>query len=152
MRSAWTVFRKELRDAIRDRRTWMIAIAISLLSGPVVFVLVGNFVSGLESRVAEREVVVAGTARAPTLINYLQRVGARVVEAPADWESDLRSGALQNAVFVPPENFETALARGERVTLPVYFDESHDKAQPVVRAAMRLVSGLNREMGCWSVS
>jgi sodium transport system permease protein len=147
MTGAWTVFVKELRDALRDRRSWLIALALSMLAGPVVFVLVSNFVADLEDRVAEREVVIAGLERAPTLANFLQRAGARVVEAPPDYAQRLRSGSLGNAVMVPPADFEARLARGETVDIEVVFDESHDKAQPVVRAAMRLVEGFNRELG-----
>jgi sodium transport system permease protein len=147
MNGAWTVFVKELRDAVRDRRSWMIALALAMLAGPVVFVLISNFVSGLEERVAEREVVIAGIERAPTLANFLARAGARVLEAPPDYVQQLRSGRLGNAVIRPPEDFEQRLARGETVSIDVIYDESHDKAQPVVRTAMRLVEGFNRELG-----
>lgn len=147
MNGAWIIFLKELRDAVRDRRSWIIALTLSMLAGPVVFVLISNFVSGLEERVAAREVVIAGIDRAPTLVNFLQRAGARVAEAPADYEARLHSGSIGNAVVVPPQDFEAQLARGETVTIDVVFDESHDKAQPVVRTAMRLVEGFNRELG-----
>ena len=147
MRAAWTVFLKELHDALRDRRSWIIALTLAMLAGPVVFVLMSNFISGLEERVAEREVVVAAPARAPTLVGFLQRAGARVVEAPPDYLDRLRGGGLQNAVIRPPEDFEARLASGETVEVEVVYDDSHDKAQPVVRAAMRLVEGFNRELG-----
>lgn len=147
MTAAWTVFLKELRDAVRDRRSWIIALTLAMLSGPVVFVLMSNFISGLEERVAEREVIVADAGRAPTLVGFLQRAGARVVDAPPDYLDRLRSGSLQNAVIRPPADFEDRLARGDPVEVEVVFDESHDKAQPVVRTAMRLVEGFNRELG-----
>ncbi len=147
MNGAWTVFVKELRDAVRDRRSWLIALALSMLAGPVVFVLISNFVADLEERVAEREVVIAGREYAPTLVNFLLRAGARVVEAPDDYQQRLRSGVLANAVIRPPQDFEARLARGDTVEIEVLFDESHDKAQPVVRTTMRLVEGFNRELG-----
>ena len=147
MKGAWTVFVKELRDAVRDRRSWVIALTLAMLAGPVVFVLMSNFISGLEERVAEREVIVAEAGRAPTLVGFLQRAGAKVVDAPADYVERLRSGSLQNAVIRPPEDFEDRLARGETIDIEVVYDESHDKAQPVVRTAMRLVESFNRELG-----
>ncbi len=147
MKGAWTVFVKELRDAVRDRRSWIIALTLAMLAGPVVFVLMSNFVSGLEERVAEREVIVAEAGRAPTLVGFLQRAGARVVEAPPDYLDRLRSGSLQNAVIRPPQDFEQRLASGDTVEVEVVYDESHDKAQPVVRTAMRLVDGFSRELG-----
>jgi sodium transport system permease protein len=147
VKAAWTVFLKELRDAVRDRRSWIIALTLAMLAGPVVFVLMSNFISGLEERVAEREVIMAGAERAPSLVGFLQRAGARVVDAPPDYLDRLRSGVLQNAVIRPPLDFEERLARGETIDIEVVYDESHDKAQPVVRTAMRLVEGFNRELG-----
>ena len=134
MNAAWAVFRKELSDALRDRRALTIALTMALLSGPVVFTLVSNLVSGIEERVSKREIVVVAQERAPTLVNFLQRAGASVLAAPADWSEQLRSGRLQNAVVLPPEDFEEKLARGETVAVDVAYDESHDRAQPLVSA------------------
>lgn len=147
MNAAWAVFRKELKDALRDRRALTIALAMSLLTGPVVFALVANLVSGIEERVSKREVVMVAQERAPTLVNFLQRAGATVVAAPADWEEQVRSGRLQNAVVLPPEDFEDKLARGETVAVDVAYDESHDRAQALVGVTMRLLQGFNRELG-----
>lgn len=142
-----TVFRKELADALRDRRSWMIALVISMLSGPVVFTLMSNFISGIEEKAAAREVLMVAPEHAPTLVNYLQRAGATVKAAPADHEAQLRSGSLQNAVVVPPADFEERLARGETVAVTLVYDDSHDRAQPMVRAASALLQGFNRETG-----
>ena len=142
-----TVFRKELSDALRDRRSWIIAVVISMLSGPVVFTLMSNFISGIEEKAAAREVLMAAPERAPTLVNFLQRAGATVKPAPADYEAQLRSGTLQNGVLVPPEDFEGQLARGEPVPLVLVFDDSHDRAQPMVRTTAGLVNAFNREQG-----
>jgi len=147
MNAALAVFVKELKDALRDRRALTIALAMALLSGPVVFMLVSNLVSGIEERVGKREIVLVAQERAPTLVNFLQRAGATVVAAPADWTEQLRSGRLQNAVVVPPEDFEARLARGDSVTVEVAFDESHDRAQPLVSVTLRSLQAFNRELG-----
>ncbi len=147
MNAAYTVFVKELRDAVRDRRTWMIALVMSMLSGPIVFLLLSNFISGVEEKLAQREVVIADAEQAPTLVNFLQRSGANVRTAPPDWNAELKSGRLQNAVIAPPADFEFRLARGETVRVDVVFDDSHDKARAVVRANLRLLQGFSRELG-----
>jgi sodium transport system permease protein len=142
-----TVFLKELRDAARDRRTWLISSVVSLLAGPVVFLLISNFIGGLEERVAQREILIAGAEHAPTLVNFLQRAGANIKAAPEDYLARMRSGELQNAVVVPPRDFEARYARGETVRLDVFFDDSHDRAQAVVQASLRLLGAFNREVG-----
>jgi sodium transport system permease protein len=147
MNTFLTVFRKEMIDALRDRRAWMVTLILSVLSGPVVLLILSNFIAGLEEKAAAREVLFVAPERAPTLINFLQRQGANIKTAPADYSAQLRSGQLQNAVFVPAADFEATLARGETVTLDVYYDESHNKAQAVVRTGVRLVQSFNRELG-----
>ncbi len=145
--SVFWVFRKELADALRDRRSWMIALVISMLSGPVVFTLMSSFISGLEEKARAREVVIAEPKRAPTLVNFIQRQGATVTAAQPDYEARLRAGTLQNGVLVPPEDFEGMLARGENVSIELVFDDSHERAQPMVRTASALVNAFNREVG-----
>lgn len=147
MRTALTVFLKELHDAVRDRRSWMVALAISLLSGPVVFLLVSNFVSGVQERIAQREVLIDAPEHAPTLVNYLERAGATVRKAPAGFEAELRSGRLGNAVLVVPPDFESRLAAGEPLTVQAVYDGSHDRAMAVARTTLQLASGFNRELG-----
>jgi len=141
------VFRKELIDALRDRRSWIITLAVALLSGPVVFALLSNFVGALEQRAAAREVVLRAPEQAPTLVNFLQRAGATVAAAPADYEAALRTGRLQNAVVLPPPDFEARLASGEPVALALMFDDSHDRVQPMVAATMSLLRAFGRETG-----
>jgi sodium transport system permease protein len=145
--STFWVFRKELADALRDRRSWMIALFISMLSGPVVFTLMSSFISGIEEKARAREVVMAHPERAPTLVNFIQRQGATVTPAAPDYEASLRAGTLQNGVLVPSEDFEGMLARGENVPIELVFDDSHERAQPMVRTASALVNAFNREAG-----
>jgi sodium transport system permease protein len=147
MRTAAVVFRKELKDALRDRRTWIIVLVSSLLAGPVSLLLIASFVSSAEESAARREVVMANAAGAPVLVNYLQRSGATIVDTPADFREQLRSGRLQNAVVVIPDDFSQRLAAGETVRLDVVFDETANRAQTAVRTTMALLQGFNRELG-----
>src|SRR6185312_5323568 len=88
------VLRKELRDALRDRRTLMTVLVSAVLMGPLVLLAISGFVASLEARAEQREVVVAGIAHAPTLRNYLERQTYGVKEAPPDFEAQLRRSAL----------------------------------------------------------
>ena len=145
MRIGWVVFLKELRDAVRDRRAWIVVLASALVAGPAALLLLSNYVTGVEEDVARREIVLDRPASAPTLVNYLERNGATILSAPADAEAALLAGSLRNAVFTVPPDFEQRLARGETVRLQVTYDGRSEKAQAVARAAMRLVQGFNRE-------
>jgi sodium transport system permease protein len=147
MTTAWTVFRKELRDALRDRRTWMVVLVSSILAGPVSLLLLSKFVSSVEESVARREVFLAGGAAAPTLVNFIQRAGGTVREAPSDFRERIRSGHLQNAVVLVPPDFEASLAKGDPIRLDVVFDDTSTRSQGPVRATLGLVRAFSRELG-----
>ncbi|HET9024332.1 MAG TPA: ABC transporter permease subunit, partial [Burkholderiaceae bacterium] len=145
--TAWIVFRKELMDALRDRRTWMVVLVSSILAGPISLLLLSKFVASVEENVARREVYLAGATAAPTLANFIQRAGGTVKEAPADFRELVRSGELQNAVVIVPADFEARLVRGESVRLDVVFDDTSSRSQGPVRATLALLRGFSRELG-----
>lgn len=145
--TAWIVFRKELTDALRDRRTWMVVLVSSILAGPISLLLLSKFVASVEESVARREVFLAGGAAAPTLANFIERAGGTVKEAPADFRELVRSGELQNAVVVVPPDFEARLGRGESIRLDVVFDDTSSRSQGPVRATLGMLRAFSRELG-----
>jgi sodium transport system permease protein len=45
-----TVYLKELRDALRDRRTAIMILVAAIVTGPLTLILVAQFISGLEEK------------------------------------------------------------------------------------------------------
>ena len=100
MRDAWLVYAKELTDALRDRRTLLMVLLSSVAIGPLVLMLVSSMVAGMEQRAEAREIMVQGLEHAPSLRNYLQRQTYSLLEAPADYEQQLRNSHLAHPVLV----------------------------------------------------
>jgi sodium transport system permease protein len=86
LRGIWTVFAKEMVDALRDRRTLVVVLLSSVLMGPLVMIALSAVVASFETRAERRELYVDHLEHAPTLINFLQRQGFQVHAAPADYE------------------------------------------------------------------
>lgn len=145
IRDALTVFRKELLDALRDRRTLLMVLLSSVAMGPVVLVLLSTLVSGIERRAEAREVVVVGQQHGPTLVNYLQRQTYTLREAPADWERQLQDSKLGDPVLVIPEGFEAALASGTPPVVEVVGSSANPRASTGMRRLVTLLQGYNRE-------
>jgi sodium transport system permease protein len=143
--AAWTVFRKEWIDALRDRRTLAVVLLSSVLMGPLVLIALSGLVASFESRAERREVVLAGAEQAPTLVNYLQRQGFSVKPAPADYEAQLRSSELADPVLVVPADFEAALQRAEVPLLLLVSDSANKRSEAGSGRLQRLVAGFNRE-------
>lgn len=145
LRDVWTVLVKECTDALRDRRTLLVVLVSSVLLGPLVLVALANLIATLESRADRREVVVAGAAHAPGLINYIERQTYTVRPAPAGFEAQLRRGTLGDPVIVIPAGFEAALLRAEVPVVEVVSDSANRRAQAGVGAARGLLQGYARE-------
>ena len=142
---AWTVYRKEIIDALRDRRTLLTVLMSSVLMGPLVLVAISALVASLESRAELREVVVVGMERAPTLQNYFERQTFTIKAAPRDFEAQLRAATLVDPVVVVPVDFEAALRRGEAPILEVVADSANQRSLAGSRMIEGLLAGFNRE-------
>jgi sodium transport system permease protein len=143
--AAWTVLRKELRDALRDRRTLLTIVLSSVAVGPLVLVLLSTLVAGMEERAESREIVVAGIEHAPTLRNYLERQTYRVSAAPAQFEQQLRSKRLGEPVLVIPAGFEADLARGEPPRVELVLSSANPRSQAGASRLARLLQGFAQE-------
>lgn len=121
-RRIFTIYAKELRDMLRDRRTLISMIVIPTLLMPLIMGGV-VFVSMKVIRQARAEapvVMVIGGADSPALRAALaahQRL--RVDPAADDWRARVAAKTVRAAVEIPP-GFDAALAAGEPATVKIF--------------------------------
>src|SRR5690606_19263627 len=106
------VFFKELADILRDRRALLTVGLVSILSGPVLLLMLAGRLSWIEAHAARRIMLVEGMEHAPTLQNYLERETIRLELPPSGYIEDLKLGRLPDPVVVVPADFEQTLAAG----------------------------------------
>ena len=128
LHTAWIVLRKELIDALRDRRTLTMVLVSSVLMGPLMLLVLSSIFSASEAKSDRHELYVQGQEYGPTFCNYLKRQGITAKKPPADYEAQLHSGALRDAVVVISEHFEDELSRGEQPDIEVVFDSGSREA------------------------
>ncbi len=143
--AAWSVYRKELVDALRDRRTLFMVLISSVAIGPLVLMLVSSLVAGIEKRAEAREVVVQGMENAPTLNNFLLRQTYSIKAAPPGYEQALRDSKLGDPVLVVPSAFEADLARGEPPVLVLVSSAANQRSQTGTGPVLRLLRAFNQE-------
>ncbi|MEO8924147.1 MAG: ABC transporter permease [Caldimonas sp.] len=143
--AAAIVLRKELMDALRDRRTLLTVLISSVLMGPLILVAISALVASFEAQAEQREVYVAGLANAPTLRNFLERQTYTVKEAPADFEAALRASRFTDPVVVVRPEFETELVRGESPIVEIVSDSANQRSEASTGRIERLLSGFGRE-------
>jgi sodium transport system permease protein len=143
--SAWIVFKKELLDALRDRRTLLVVLLSSVAIGPVVLIALSALVAGIEKRAEERTVVVAGIEHAPTLRNFLERQTYRIEAAPAGYEVRLASQKQADPVLVIGSAFEAELSRGEAPLVEIVSSSANQRAGAATGRLTRLLRGFSTE-------
>ena len=149
---AAAVFRKEIVDALRDRRTLATVLLSAVLIGPLVLILLSSLVATLEERAERRVVLAVGLHHAPTLANFIERQTFRIESAPADYEARLRDGRQADPVLKIEPGFEAALAGGERPALAIVSDSSNAPAQAGAQRLAALLEGFNRERGALTLA
>ena len=144
-RSALAVFRKELLDAMRDRRTLLVVLASSVLMGPLLLLALSGLIASLEAKAEQRELVAMGMAYAPSLRNYVERQTWVIRDAPADYEQKLKDSKLSDPVLVVPRDFETALLRGDSPELELVSHSANQQSQSGARRVAELLRGFGQE-------
>lgn len=152
LRDSWIVFRKEIVDSMRDRKTLMMIFLTAVLIGPVMLVAMSFVVSQQEEKAERREVWVAGLEHAPELHNYLLRQGMKVNPAPSDFESQLRDSRLGESVIWVAEDDQEKQSTGQSPELRVVFDSANRQSTVLVGRNVALLEGFNREQGLLELS
>ena len=129
MKGAWLLFRKEILQAVRDRRTVFMTVAFPLVFYPILFGLVGSFVQREQARLAAlvpRLVVVSEGA--DELVQALAEAPGFFVLSAVDLERG--RAALEEGAGEVLLSIRRVPARGELgYALTLYYDATDQKAQ-----------------------
>lgn len=139
-RVALLVFAKEVIDALRDRRTLLLTLFGSVLSGPLILMLLFKLISTEIERAEQLKVPVLGAERAPALIAYLERERVQIQPPPADFQAKIRSGEIEVVLEIDPQ-FAEDVAAGRAGRVRLYYDESRQRTGTTTRAVRALLRG-----------
>lgn len=141
-RRIFTIYGKELRDMLRDRRTLVSMIVIPTLLMPLIVGLV-VFVSVKVIRQARAEtpvVMVVGGQDSPVARAALLAHGRiRAVPATDDWRARIASKAVRATVEFPA-GFDAALERGEPAAVKIFHYEGELRSGFAVSEVQRFFS------------
>jgi sodium transport system permease protein len=117
-----TVYRKELRDSLRDRRTLISMIVIPMLMIPGIMIAVAGITMKMVNKAREEipTVMVLGGDDSPVLRAALAKnPKLRLAPFAADWKRQISDKQLRAAVEIPA-GFEAALDRGAPAEIEIY--------------------------------
>lgn len=141
------VFRKELTDSLRDRRTVSGALFYPFL-GPLLMFLLFSVIARTFSEQTDKVLVlpVMGADNAPHLIEFLEQNRVQIEAAPADPESAVRLGDL-DVVLIIPASYGDDFRAGRPATVQVIVDDSRQSANVNIRRAERLLQAYSGQIG-----
>jgi sodium transport system permease protein len=142
------VFRKELVDNLRDRRSVLSALIMPLFMPIFLVSLIMVVGRSILSSPIDRPLVipVQGAENAPGLVEYLRQHGATVVAAPADAEAQVRLGNLEMALVIPAD-YASSFRSGEPADVEIILDSTRQSARTSVGRAQALLSGFSQQLG-----
>lgn len=141
--SAGIIFRKEVRDHLRDRS--MLTALLMPLMGPFMFAAIFTVVASWNNEDKPIKLPVAGALNAPNLVSFLTRHGVEVTPAPANYEDQVRDGDLDCALSIP-EDYGKEFQGGRSAPVQLIVDNSRNKTRGHVRRVQRLLEGYSQQL------
>src|SRR5688572_23947316 len=121
-----TVFRKELREMLRDRRSLAVMFGLPLVLYPLLAIGIASLGQSKRQQLTEQaaQVAIPDAEAAPELFVRLKAEGSGIeLRMPRDVERALSAGVLDAVIDVPERAQERAVA-GEPVEITVRLDRS----------------------------
>ena len=125
-----TIYLKELRDSLRDRRTLISTIVVPTLVMPGLFFGAGAVMTKVvkQARDEATSVMIMGAADSPGLVRAIREDKRfRVVETSGDFKTLISEKKVRVAVELPA-GFEAALRTGEVKTVTIFHYEGEMKS------------------------
>ncbi len=147
-RAFLTVFRKEVMENLRDRRTLTSAFLAAPLLGPLLFVMLISVTLNRELDKADQPlpVPVIGAAHAPNLIEALKAGGVVPGPALADPAAAVRRQDA-DVVLRIASGYGKAWRQGEPVQVELFYDSSRRDTGAAVERVGKLVETYARQQG-----
>lgn len=142
-RNVWTVFAKELRDTLRDRRTLISTLVIPTLAMPFILLGAGSvaYKSFAKAQAEIPQIAVLEADESPAVKAALAKhAKVAIVPAPENWRQQIADKALRAVVDIPL-GFDAALARGDAVAVKIYHYEGELRSGMAAGELRRFFSG-----------
>jgi sodium transport system permease protein len=125
-----TVYRKELTDSLRDRRTLISMVVVPIVIFPLISIGMFTFISKVVGKAKEEvpKVMILSAGDSPHAVESLKAIkGIEFVPGEPDYAQQISDKKVRAAVDVPA-GFDAAVDRNEQATLKIYNYEGDLKS------------------------
>jgi sodium transport system permease protein len=140
------VFKKEVKDAFRDRRAIM-TIVLSAAISPLLLGFMMNRIADRQRQLQDITIPIVGMDNAPAFMDWLrQQAGVTLVDGPTDAETAVRD-RNEDVVLVIPKDFQEKFRKSLPAPVKIVSDGSRQTARPKVTRVRTLVQRYSMEIG-----
>jgi sodium transport system permease protein len=140
------VFKKEVKDAFRDRRAIM-TIVLSATISPLLLGFMMNRLADRQRQLEDVTIPIVGMEHAPAFMDWMrQQAGVTLVEGPADAEVAVRD-RNEDVIIVIPEDFPEKFRKSSPAPVKIVSDGSRQTSRPKITRVRSLVQRYSMEIG-----
>lgn len=133
------VFRKELTDIFRDRKTIILGVLIPIIIFPLLFTVLGMSMDKTAKQVEENlTVAIVDNSGSSTLAQFLQAQDAIKITQSANVDEDIKSGKVLVALEIP-KDFDAGIEQEKPVSLVIIYDNSSQSSQIAIETVNNLI-------------
>jgi sodium transport system permease protein len=142
----WTIFRKEVLDGARDRRS-ISSLVFSAMIAPILFGVMFTVAAERRKSADQITLPVDGVQYAPAFVRWLnQQSGVTVVPPPADAEMAVAKRD-EDVVLIIDKDFAKNMERAVPALVKLVSDVTRDSARQKVARARNLVAAYSSQTG-----
>jgi sodium transport system permease protein len=122
LRNILVVYRKELTDSLRDRRTLISMVVVPIIIFPIMTIGMGTFVGRMVVKAKEEvpTVMIVNGEDSPRAVESIKALkGIQIVATESDYKQQISDKKIRAAVDIPA-GFDAAVDRGDQATVKIY--------------------------------
>ncbi len=151
IRHVWIVFKKEVRDIIRDKKTVITSILVPMVLMPVFNILVGGGVENLQRGITENvTIALAESSNTPDIRTLVEEriirsnPNIRLVDTDNPVEAVKKEEV--RAVLEFEKDYAAKLAEGKTFEIRILYDQSKTKSEGAFSIVSEAIESLNRSI------
>lgn len=132
MKEALIIFRKEIKEILRDRRTVMVMLLIPLLLYPLLFTGISSFVQGQEEKASKEGLTIglASTGEEEGFMAFLKdmpNIRYTIVDSEVGKIEEMVKADSVDAIFLFPEGYREAVEQLEPISYHYYYTSTNNE-------------------------
>ncbi|SKA96050.1 sodium transport system permease protein [Caloramator quimbayensis] len=145
MKAIMIVFKKELTDLLRDKKTVIVGILIPLIIFPIMFGLIGRSVEGNIKKTSENLKIAIQSQDKSQLAVFLKSQKNITVVDSNDIKKDVQEGKIYVGLIIP-QNIEESIKDEKSAEIKIIYDDTSQNSNMACNIIKSLIEEYSKEI------